>query len=91
MPVLGEDVALGVGVAGDVEPVAAPALAVVRRGEQAIDEAGEGVGGGVAFEGVDLLGRRRHAPEVDGGAADQGPLVGAVAMGSFRPSRVGPG
>jgi hypothetical protein len=36
-PLLLEDVALGVGVAGDVEPVAAPALAVARRREEAVD------------------------------------------------------
>ena len=36
--------AVGLGVAGEVEPVAAPALAVVRRGEQAVDELLEGVG-----------------------------------------------
>ena len=36
--------AVGVGVAGHVEPVPAPALAVVRRGEQPVDDPREGVG-----------------------------------------------
>ena len=35
--------AVGVGVAGHVEPVPAPALAVARRGEQPVDDPGEGV------------------------------------------------
>ncbi len=39
-------VAVGVGVAGQVEPVPRPALAVVRRGEQAVDEPLVGVGRG---------------------------------------------
>ena len=38
------DLALGVAVARHVEPVAAPALAVMRRGEQAIHDFREGVG-----------------------------------------------
>ena len=39
---------VGVGIAGQVEPVPAPALAVAGRGEQAIDDLREGVGGVVA-------------------------------------------
>ena len=49
-------VAVGVGVAGDVEPVPAPALAVVRRGEQAVDQPLVGVGRVVGEE------RRRLPP-----------------------------
>ncbi len=35
-------VAVGVGVAGGVEPVAAPAFCVVRGGEELVDEGGQG-------------------------------------------------
>ena len=68
--------AVGVGVAGDVEPVPAPALAVGGRGEQPVDDLGEGVGRVVGEEGVDLLRRRRQAGQVEGRAADQRPPVG---------------
>ena len=44
------------GIAGHVEPVPAPALAELRRGEQAIDDAREGVRRGVLEECVDLAG-----------------------------------
>ncbi len=65
-----------VAVAGHVEPVAAPALAIGRRGEEAVDDLGEGLGRGVLFEGCDLGGGRRQAGEIEGGATDQGALVG---------------
>ena len=55
---------LGVGVAGDVEPVAAPPLAVMRRSQQAIDDPGEGIRRPVVFERLDLLGGRRQADQV---------------------------
>jgi hypothetical protein len=59
LPLLLEDVALGVGVAGDVEPVPAPPLAVVRGGEQAVDHLLERVGRARPLgERVDLLRRR---------------------------------
>jgi hypothetical protein len=44
-----------VGVAGNVEPVAAPAFAVARVVEEAVDESCEGVWSGVVLEGDDLL------------------------------------
>ena len=47
-PLFLEDVALGVGVAGDVEPVPPPPLAVAGRGEQAVDHLLVGVGRRVA-------------------------------------------
>ena len=55
---------LGVGVAGDVEPVPAPALAVMRRGQQPIDDPGEGIRRPVVFERLDFLGGRRQADQV---------------------------
>ncbi len=82
----GVDVAFGVGVAGDIEPVAAPAFAVVGAVEEAIDEAfdgggvegiaGGGVGEGFAGEGLDLVEGRREAGEGGVGAADEGSGVG---------------
>jgi len=48
-------VAGGIGVASEVEPMASPALAVILRGEESIDEFGEGVGGSVVEECFDLL------------------------------------
>ena len=63
-------VAVGVGVAREVEPVARPALAVVRRGEQAIDEPFVGVGTFVGQKRVDLRGRRRQAGQVERDAAE---------------------
>ncbi len=74
--VLEEDVALGIGVPGDVEPVPPPALAIPRRGQQAVDQAGIGVGGRIGLEGGDLLGGRRQPEQVERDAADQGPPVG---------------
>jgi hypothetical protein len=44
--------------------VAGPALAVVRGGEEALDEALVGVGAGILFEGFDVLRGRRQAEEV---------------------------
>ena len=71
-----EDVALGVGIAGHVEPVPSPPLAVERRGQQPVDHPCKGVRRPVGLERLDLLGRRRNAQEVERGPADQGPPVG---------------
>ena len=64
---------VGVGIAGDVEPMAPPAFAVAGRGEEAIDHAGEGfaVGGGVGLEGLDILPGRRQSREVECRPPDQ--------------------
>ena len=66
----------GVRVADQIHPVARPALAVVRRGQQAIDQPRPRVGRGVVDEGVDLGGRRRQAEHVEVRAAHQRPLAG---------------
>ena len=63
-------------VARDVEPFAAPRLAVLRRRQQAIDHVQPRVGRTVLLERVDLFGRRLQAGEVDRRAADQGAAVG---------------
>ena len=52
-------VAVGVAVVGNVEPVPAPALAVMRTGEQAIDQGVVRVRGAVCEELLDLDGVRR--------------------------------
>jgi hypothetical protein len=49
-------VAARVGVADDVEPVAAVAFAVAGRGQETVDEFVPGLGGFVGEESVDLLG-----------------------------------
>jgi len=69
---------LVVGVARDIEPVTAPALAVTGRGEQAVDHGGEGVGGFVADEGVDLGGRGWETGQIEIRAADEGAAVGGL-------------
>ena len=53
------------GVADDIEPVPPPAFAVVRRGEEIVDEAGPGGVRGIGHEGLDLFRARRQADEID--------------------------
>ena len=69
-------VAIGVGVAGEVEPLAGPALAIPRAREQPVDEPLVGVGGRVVQEGVELHGRRRQTGEVEEHAPAERRLVG---------------
>ena len=64
-----------------VEPVPAPALAEAGRGEQPIDDLGEGVGRVVREEGVDLLGRGRQADEVERHPAEEPRSVGVGDRG----------
>ena len=66
----------GVGIARDVEPVAAPALAVFGAGEELVDEGGEGGGGRGGGEGLDAIVGRREAEERDVGAADKRARIG---------------
>ncbi len=74
-------VAVGVGVAGGVEPLDGHALAVARRREQPVDGVLVGVGGVVVQEVGELDRGRGHAGEVEGGAAQQGCAVGLVGRG----------
>ena len=69
-------VAVGLGVADEIEPVPAPALAVVGRCQQAVDEAFPRVGTLVLLEGLDLLEGRWQPGQVVARAPDQGPAVG---------------
>ena len=64
------------GVAHQVEPVPGPAFAVVRRGEQPIDDLLVGAGRFVGQKGIDLGRRRRQADQVERHAAQQRALVG---------------
>ena len=57
-------VAVAVGIAGQVKPVAAPALAVVGRGQRAIHHPLVGVGAGVVDKRFNLLRRRRQTQHV---------------------------
>ena len=68
---------VGVGVPGRVEPVPAPALAVMGRlASRRSTSLLVGVGRRVGEEGVDLRERRRQADQVEAQAADQGGPVG---------------
>ena len=67
--------AVGVAVAGGVQPVAGAMFAVVRRGEVAVHHALVGVGRSVLEEGLDLGGLGRQAGGVERDAADQGAAI----------------
>ena len=59
----------------DVEPVAAPLLAIVRAGEQSIDLPFPGPRVPVGDKGPDLLRRRRQSGQVIGKAAEERPAI----------------
>ena len=67
---------VGVGVARHVQPVAAPALAVVGRIEQLVDEPLPGAALGVGQERLHLLAGGRQADQVEIGAPQQRQAVG---------------
>jgi hypothetical protein len=69
-------VAVGFGVADEVQPVAAPALAVARVGEEALDLLLVGVGRRVLLERLELRRRGRQAVEVEAEPAQQRAAVG---------------
>ena len=85
-----ERIPAGVGVTGHVQPVTAPALAIMGRGEQAIDQPGEGVGRCVTDEMVHFLRRWRQAEQIERGSANQcaasGPRRGRK-LGVFQPGQ----
>ena len=62
-------VAVGLGVAHQVEPVPTPFFAVVRGVQQAVDQALVGIRGGVVQEGIDLRRGGRNAQEIEIGPA----------------------
>ena len=65
-----------VGIAHQVQPVPAPALAVAGRIQQPLDEGLVGGGVGVGQEPPNLFGFRRQSGQVEAGAPDQGQAVG---------------
>ena len=71
-----EHIPFGVGVASDIEPVPGPSLAVVRRGEQPIDDFLECSGRIVGDEIIQLLGSGRQADQVERRPANEGLLIG---------------
>ena len=66
---------IAVRIAGDIEPVPAPSLAVVPAGEETVDQLLVGVGCRVRDERLHLLGRRGQAEQVEIDPADQGAPV----------------
>ena len=70
------DAAHVVSVAHDIEPVAAPALAVAFVGEEFVDELLEGLRVVVSGESVHFRVRRWHADQIEISAADEGAFVG---------------
>ena len=73
--------AVGIGVAGGVEPEAGAVFAVLGGGEVAVDELFVGVGGGVGEEGFDVGGLGRETGEIEGEAAGEGAAVGFGSRG----------
>ena len=68
-------IAVGVGIAGQVEPPPRPALAIPRAGKQSIDELFISLGAVVGDEGVELGWRRRQADQIEVDApAERGPI-----------------
>ena len=87
-------VAVGLGVADQVEPVPAPLLAVVRRGEQAIDQllVGRSRRSAKSFdERIDLLRRRRQPSQVVSDATNQAQRDRPASRASVPSLRASPG
>ena len=62
---VGAKIAVRVGITRGVKPVLAPALAVARRGQVALDEPVIGVGGLIVDEGRHFFRRRRQTGQVE--------------------------
>ena len=63
--------AVGVGVAGEVEPLSRHMFAVIGRGQQAVEGLGPGFRGAVGEEGLQVGVGGRQSGQVEGGAAQQ--------------------
>ena len=68
--------AVAVGVAREVKPVSSPFLAVMRRGEQPVDNTLVSVRPGVGKECFDLRRRRRQPDQVEADPSDQSCAAG---------------
>ena len=84
-------VAVGVGVSREVQPGTGPALAVVRRGQQAVDDLLVGVGARVGHEGVHLGQRRRQRRRGRGSRGGSASPDWPRARGSALHAPAGPG
>src|SRR5579883_65569 len=69
-------VAIGLGVAGDVQPMLGPALAVIRGGQQTLHDALVSTRSVITEEGVCLVWRGGEADQVEGDATQQRRSVG---------------
>ena len=81
--------AVGIGVPGGIEPRQRHPLAIMRAGQEPVDEFLIGIGSGVGDEGVNLLGRRRDADQIGREAADEGRPVGFWGGFHARPLKTG--
>jgi hypothetical protein len=68
---IGEEIAVAVCIAGGIEPVFAPALAITRRSEIAFDHLFVGAIVVVVYKLLDLFWRRRQTDKIESHAADE--------------------
>ena len=73
-------VAVRLAVVHDVHPVPRPPLAIMRRGQQPVDQLLVGQRIVVAHERVDLLRFRRKSQQIEGEPADERAPIGLEAM-----------
>ena len=80
---IGLNTAIGVGIAGHIEPVTPPALPIGRRFEKPIHQAFITRVGGILEEHFDLFWSRRKPCQIKGDSADQ--LLGSRGLGESEP------
>ncbi len=73
-------IAVSVAIMDDIEPVPPPPLAMVRTGQQSIDQRFVSERTRIMDERLDLLGSRRQAEQVERKAPDQGAAIGLGAV-----------
>ncbi len=76
-------IALGIRVPRHIEPMAAPAFAVMGARKQSVDKAFVGIGRLVGNKGVHFSRRRRQADKIERHAANQRPPVGVRGEREF--------
>ena len=79
------------GITHQVEPVPGPSLAVVRAGQERVDQLFVGVGVLIVQERLDVLGLRGKAGQVERKTADQGTPAGLGRGGQVLLLRARPG